>query len=123
MQLLIANYHFCIKGHGVEKDEKKGTHHLEEAAIAGHLYARHALGLTEGDKGNVERAAKHLIIGANLGFDPSIHDLKEYYKDGSVSKNDFAAALRAHHAAVNETKSPQREAAAKYNRRTSRVKR
>jgi len=31
---------------------------------------------------------------------------------GRVSKDDFAAALRAHQAAVDATKSPQREAAA-----------
>ena len=37
--------------------------------------------------------------------------LKEYYKDGDVSKEDFAAALRAYQVAVNESKSPQREAA------------
>ncbi len=37
--------------------------------------------------------------------------LKEYYKHGFVSKDDFAVALRAHHAAVKAMKSPQREAA------------
>ncbi len=39
-------------------------------------------------------------------------DLKQCYTDGHVSKEDFAAALRAHQAAVDATKSPQREAAA-----------
>ena len=57
------------------------------------------------------------MIAANLGWDESIQELKECCKDGLVSKNDFAAALRAHHAAVNETKSPQREIAAAWARR------
>ena len=48
-----------------------------------------------------------------MGWD-SIQELKECYKDGSVSKDDFAAALRAHHVAVKAMKSPQREAAAKF---------
>jgi formylmethanofuran:tetrahydromethanopterin formyltransferase len=52
---------------------------------------------------------KHFIIAANLGYDDSIKGLKEYYTNGQVSKEDFAAALRAHKAAVDATKSPQRE--------------
>ena len=99
------------RGEGVETDEKKYTYHLEEAAIAGQPGARHALGLKEGVKGNFERAVKHFIIAVNLGFDESLQTLKEYYKDGFVSKEVFAAALRAHHAAVNATKSPNREVA------------
>jgi hypothetical protein len=55
---------------------------------------------------------KHFIIAANLGHDDSIQRLKDCFMGGAVSKEDFAAALRAHQAAVNATKSPQREAAA-----------
>ena len=36
--------------------------------------------------------------------------VKNGYADGYVSKEDFAAALRAHQAAVDATKSPRREA-------------
>ena len=53
------------------------------------------------------------MIAANLGLDLSIESLKKCYKAGDVSKEDFAAALRAHHAAVNAMKSPQREEAEK----------
>jgi hypothetical protein len=35
-----------------------------------------------------------------------------FYVKGDVDKEDFAAALRAHQAAVDATKSPQREVAA-----------
>ena len=99
---------------GVETDEKKRVFHLEEAAIAGHPVARHNLGCHEGRNGRVERAVKHWIIATNLGDDESMKRLKEYYKDGHVSKEDFAAALRAHHAAIAATKSPQREAEVKF---------
>ena len=37
--------------------------------------------------------------------------LQVCYRKGSVSKEDCAAALRAHQAAVDATKSPQRETA------------
>ena len=56
---------------------------------------------------------KHWIIAANLGHDDSIQRLKLCYTGGVVRKEDFAAALRAHQAAVDAKKSPQREAAAK----------
>ena len=65
-------------------------------------------------KGRPDRAVKHLIIAANLGYDRSIRGLKEFYKEGLVRKEDFAAALRAYQAAVDATKSLQREEAEKY---------
>ena len=55
----------------------------------------------------------HWIIAANLGHGDSIQKLKNCYTHGLVSKEGFAAALRAHQAAVDATKSPQREATAK----------
>jgi TPR repeat protein len=112
-----SHYHLSrmySEGEGVEKDEKKKIFHLEEAAILGHPYARYNLACYEVRSGQIERSVKHLIIAANLGVDQSINGLKQMYKDGLVSKEDFAAALRGHHAAVNATKSPQREAAQKY---------
>ena len=105
-----------VVGKGVEKDEKKYVHHLEQAAIGGHPNARHNLGCIEGGNGRVDRATKHYIIAANLGYDRSLEGLKLVCKDGLVSKEDFAAALRGHNAAIEATKSPQREAAAEFTR-------
>ncbi|KAK1734981.1 hypothetical protein QTG54_014441 [Skeletonema marinoi] len=99
------------KGEGVEKDEKMELFHLVEAAIGGHPDARYDLARKEGRNERFDRSAKHFIIAANLGHDGSIRALKEGYKHGFVSKEDFAAALRAHQAAVDATKSPQRDAA------------
>ena len=111
-----AHYQLAIMyqdGEYVENDVEKEMYHMVEAAIRGHPYARFMLAFTEGyHEGNIERAVKHFIIAAKLGDDDSIQELKKYYEDGLVSKEDFAAALRAHHAAVEATKSPQREAAA-----------
>jgi len=105
--------HLYREGLGVEKDEKKGLYYLEEAAIAGHPSARYNLAGYEWDNERYDRAVKHFIIAANLGYDKAIQGLKDCYKDGHVSKDEFAAALRAHQAAVDATKSPQRETAAK----------
>ena len=65
----------------------------------------------ESGNGLIDRAVKHWIIATNLGYDASLDALKMGYKRGFVSKEDFAAALRGHQAAVDATKSPQREVA------------
>ena len=112
----MSHYNLSIlykKGEGVETDEKKEVHHLEEAAIAGYPQARNELAFREGKMKRFDRAVKHWMINANLGHDESLKALKSFYKFGYVSKDDFAAALRAYHAAVKATKSPQRDAAAK----------
>ena len=99
------------EGKGVEKDEKRELHHLKEAAIGGHPEARDNLAILEGRNGQHNRAVKHFIIAANLGFDQSLQNLKFLYKHGRLSKEDFTAALRGYQAAIAAEKSPQREEA------------
>ena len=95
------------EGQGVQKDEKKRVHHLEQAAIGGHPEARYNLGCAEADSDSNERAMKHWIIAANLGDDDTLKNVKRGYKNGLVSKEDFASALRAHQAAIDATQSPK----------------
>ncbi len=99
-------------GEGVEEDLGKEIYLYEQAAIGGHPYARYNLGNYEWRlKGNAERAVKHWIISATQGEDKSIKELMEMFKGGHLSKDDLAASLRAHKAAVDATKSPQRKEA------------
>ena len=98
-------------GQGVEKDEERELYHTEQAAIGGHPDSRNNLGCIEKEYKRMNRAAKHFIIAAKLGHDRSLGNTKALYKDGLISKDDFAAALRDHHAAIEATKSPQRDAA------------
>ena len=112
--ILDAHYHLGLmyyKGVGVEKDEKKAVYHYEKAAIGGHPRARNNLGYYEEKNGNTKRAVKHLIIAANLGFEPSMKVLWQHYSAGNITKEDLDATLRTHHAAIDETKSEQRDAA------------
>ena len=103
-------------GDGVEKDMEKVIQHLKEAAMAGHPEARYKLGWHESNDGNIGRAVKHFLIGATQGEDVSIKTLMEMFKDGLINKDALAYALRAHKAAVDETKSEQRDAADEYRR-------
>jgi len=97
------------EGLGVEKDEKMELCYAE--VVIPQLDAD--LGAMKGENGRYDRAVKHFIIAAKLGHDDSVQRLKGMYKSGYVSKEDFASALRGHQAAVNATKSPQRELAEK----------
>jgi tetratricopeptide (TPR) repeat protein len=112
---LGAHYELSVlydEGKGIAKDKKKRLHHLEEAAIGGHPSARYNLACVEWNNGRKDRAIKHWIIAANLGNDVSLKPLKMSFQMGLMSKEDFAASLRAHQAAIDATKSPQREIAA-----------
>jgi TPR repeat protein len=105
---LSCMYH---EGKGVEKDMKKAIYHAEEAAIGGHPVARYNLGSHDGRNGKIERAYKHFIIAANLGYADALDRLKKGFQMGLVTKEDYEAALRGHQAAVDATKSAQRDAA------------
>ena len=102
---------------GVEKVEKKTVYHWEKAAIGGHPQARHNLAIFEKRNGNIERAVKHFIIAANLGYDNSMKALWKQYSEGSITKEDLDATLRTHQAAIDATKSKQREEAEAFFRK------
>ena len=110
----LAHYHLSVLYHsglGVDRDKKKEAYHLEQAAIGGHPQARHKIGIIELALGNDDRAVKHFIIAAKLGFGDSMKRLWELYAKGYVKKEDLVATLHQHQAAVDEAKSPQRDAA------------
>jgi tetratricopeptide (TPR) repeat protein len=115
---LSIMYH---KGEGVEEDSKKSVYHLEEAAIGGHPQARYNLALEEGLNYRSERAVKHWIIAAKLGHKKACEGVKVGFMDGYVSKDDFEAALRGHQAAVDATKSEQREAAEEFFKQLNQI--
>jgi tetratricopeptide (TPR) repeat protein len=109
-----AHYNLSImyhKGICVEKDMKKWLYHSEGAAIAGHPMARHNLGIEEWNNGRFDRARRHFIIAAALGYHDSLKEIKELHANGHATKEDYAAALRAYQSAVEATKSREREVA------------
>ena len=109
-----AHYQLSIlyqHGKGVEKNEKKEFHHLTEATIGGHPAARFNLGCKERESRRMNRAVSHWIIASKLGEDNSLENIKVLYKAGYLSKDVFATALLGYQAAIEATKSPQREEA------------
>ena len=116
-ELRHADAHYFLaglydRGQGVEKDEKKKLYHLEEAAIRGHPDARCNLGCYEGQSGRHDRAMRHFIIAAKLGhFKAMANVTRGCVEQGLVSPEDYVATLRVYQAAVDATKSVQREKA------------
>jgi len=102
-------------GRGVEVDEKKEKHYFELAAMSGSVMARHNLGVDEMQTGNMDRALKHWIIAVEGGFKRSVGSIKRLYSNGHATKDDYANALQAYQAHLNEIKSLQRDEAAAYN--------
>ncbi len=114
-----AHYNLSVlyrEGERVEKNEKKEVYHLEEAAIGGHPEARRSLGCHEGNAGRHDIAMRHFIIAAKQGYDEALEEVKKGFQRGYVSKEDYATALRGHQAAVDATKSQQRDAGEEFFR-------
>ncbi len=101
-----------------EQDEEKAVYHWEIAAIGGHPQARQNLAMIEEDKnnGNVERAVKHYTIAAKLGEEKSMKALWIHYSAGNITKEELDVTLRGHQAAIDATKSAQRDAGEAYFR-------
>ena len=101
-----------LNGNGVEIDKKKAKHYFEVAAIRGNANSRFVLGFEEHKAGNMERALKHFIIANKGGHGDCLKIIKLMYKNGSATKDDYAKALRAYQAYLDEIKSDQRDEAA-----------
>jgi len=76
-------------GEGLERDEKKGIHYYEIAAMKGSSASRFGLGLFEGRSGNMDRALKHFMIAVKCGDNTSLEKIKELYKIELVTKDDY----------------------------------
>ncbi|KAL7549816.1 hypothetical protein ACHAWF_015360 [Thalassiosira exigua] len=112
-------------GNRVGRDMGKAKHYWEQAAIGGHIAARHNIGLLEAYAGNTDRAAKHLMIAAGAGCDESLELIKKFFlckNHNFVTKQAFEKALRAHKDATDEMKSAQRDKAAARRARNPRRK-
>ncbi|EJK67642.1 hypothetical protein THAOC_11299 [Thalassiosira oceanica] len=106
-QLGLAYYY----GRGVEEDKPKGIHHWQQATMDGHALSRHMLGVAEHEIGNYQLAVQHYMISAKMGYERSLNEIKDMFKDGLATKAQYAEALVGYRDAVEEMRSPQREEA------------
>lgn len=102
-----------IRGEDVEQDYEKGLYHSYLAAMGGHERGRHNLGLMnkELSNGNINHAMKHFMIAASCGYDVSMKEVGEGYKNGHVTKDEYAITLRAYKDSRDKMKSKERDKA------------
>ncbi|EJK56409.1 hypothetical protein THAOC_23704 [Thalassiosira oceanica] len=103
-------------GGGVEEDKPRGTHHWQQAAMKGDVLSRHNLGHAEYKNGNHQIAVQHWMISTKMGYEKSLHSIKNMFKLGHATKAQYAEALLGYQDAVEEMKSPQREEAKRLQR-------
>ena len=109
-----AHYELSVMyqhGRGVEQDLRKAKHHLEVAAIGGNPKARNYLGHYEYKHGNRDRAVEHWIIATKQGDTEALETVNELYAEGVIPLGLYMNTYRGFEAAIEATKSPQREEA------------
>ena len=106
-------------GNGVAKDPKKAEKFYQQAAMQGHMKARHELGTLERKRGNMERAKQHYMIAARAGLGVSMAQVQVGRESGNsiitgkpyVTKEEYDETRRIHEAVRNEMRSFAREKA------------
>ena len=109
----LANAYYQAM-HSYEKDVPKARHHYQIAAMGGIVRARHNLGYLEACAGNEDKSIRHYLISAKAGDDNSLGVVGGLFRTGYVSKEEFEGCLRAHKKSQDDTKSENRELAAKH---------
>ena len=113
--LNIGNEYY--RGKGLQRDTKKAQHYWELAAMSGDAGARYNLGALEYNTGNFDKAVKHYMIAAGGGCADSLKNIKQMFMEEHATKDDYATALKACQAYLNEIRSDQRDKAAAANDR------
>ena len=98
-------------GRVVQKDRAKADQFYKKAAMQGHVHSRHQLGCYEGERGNNDRAVRHYLISAKMGYKDSVENIKDMFIDGEATKDQYAEALRGYQDALEEMKSHDRDEA------------
>ena len=103
-----------LYGEGVEGDKKKAKHYWELGAIGGNAKARHSLGIEEVRAGNMKGALKHFLLAVEGGYAGSLKSIKHMYTCGDAKKDDYAKALQAYQAYLDDIRSEDRDKAAAF---------
>eukprot|EP00571_Detonula_confervacea_P003628 CAMPEP_0172315722 /NCGR_PEP_ID=MMETSP1058-20130122/26073_1 /TAXON_ID=83371 /ORGANISM="Detonula confervacea, Strain CCMP 353" /LENGTH=311 /DNA_ID=CAMNT_0013029869 /DNA_START=102 /DNA_END=1037 /DNA_ORIENTATION=- len=98
-----------LQGRGVERDVKKAKHYMQLAAMGGQPIARYNLGYLDERAGKMNRAVKHYVIAARIGFDKAMEEIQKGFERGLVSEDEFMNTFRAHMDYKREVKTDQRD--------------
>ena len=90
-------------------DKKKAKHYYELGAMNGDIRSRLEVGGLEGQAGNIQRAYKHCLLAARAGHANALKLVKEGYKVGFVTKEEYSNTLREYQKSQDEMKSEARD--------------
>ena len=99
------------QGLGVDINKKRAKYYYERSAMMGSVVGRCLLGAYEAEESG-RRALKHIMVAARAGHTISLNIVKEGFGRGHVTKEEYAATLRAYQIRHDEMKSDAREKAA-----------
>ena len=102
------------RGLGVQKNKAKAAEFYTKAALQGHFESRNNLGGSEAEQGNYDRAVRHYLISAKMGYKVSLEMIKQMFMAGIATKEQYTQALQGYQDAVEETKSHDRDVAKAY---------
>ena len=102
---------FYWTGDGVEEDNDKALEHLQKAAERGSIPAFQIVGMILMERGDIEEAFINLRKAAMCGLsnDYLFSKLRNGFKYGYITKDEYAFTLRENQKACNEMKSDGRE--------------
>ena len=86
-------YHTGDKG--LERNEEEARKYFKEAAVGGHVIARHNLGNAEAAVGDYIAAMRHWRVSASGGLTTSMVSLIDCFESGILKHEDFAETLQA----------------------------
>jgi len=98
-------------GFGLKKDINMAVYHYEVAAMGGHFGARHNLGVFEANHERFDRALRHWVISAKIGYEESLKHILKLHQRGHARKEDYARALQGFRKATDEMRSSRRDKA------------
>ena len=104
---------FYENGIIVEQNTSKALAFHEVGAKKGSVHAHKVLSIIHGRNGKYDKGIKHLTVAARSGAQDSMDYLMKVYKAKGISKEDLTQILRAYQTSSNETKSKDREKAAR----------
>ncbi|EJK76545.1 hypothetical protein THAOC_01686, partial [Thalassiosira oceanica] len=87
----------------VKQDKAKAVEFWTKAAMQGHVLSRSNLGLLEIRKGNYDRAVRHWLISAKMGYERSLEAIKDCFMAGLATKKQYAEALKGYQEARRQT--------------------
>ena len=95
---------YRLRWGGVNKDKAKAREYYELATTGGNISARCILGRLEEKNGDNVRAYKHYLIAAKAGKESALKKVRDGFKAGFATRDEYAGALRAYQKQQEEMK-------------------